>query len=137
VGSPEECKQRGCVWAQLYKHLDWHWVGRFSPCMHELAKKIVLSPCMAPFSGSEASNHTHPSINQLFTAIVWDDVILAHTECKEMDLCPIRVRKAFLFDKPAPKSNLPCLATSTQWKSCLFSVWVRYLKQIALIGHAE
>ena len=34
------------------------------------------------------------------TAIVRDDVILAHTDCKEMDLCPIRAffrRKAFLF----------------------------------------
>ena len=26
---------------------------------------LVLSPCMAPISGSEASNHTYPSINQL------------------------------------------------------------------------
>jgi len=34
------------------------------------------------------------------TANVRDDVILAYTDCKEMDLCPIRVffqRKAILF----------------------------------------
>jgi len=146
------------------------------------------------------------------TAIIQNDAILAHTDCKEMDLCPIRAffqRKAILSDKPAPKSNSPCLATSTvdcvcvrilrvvvvatsdlwwtrvpprngsvdlgqassfiPWcsvalkidtfchaalprntqrsnasaidctrqKSRSFSLWVRYLKKIALIGHAE
>ena len=48
------------------------------------------------------------------TAIVWDDVILAHTDCKEMDLCPIRAffrRKAFPFWQICPKVkiNLLCL----------------------------
>ena len=74
------------------------------------------------------------------TAIVRDDVILAHSDCKEMDLCPIRAlfqRKAILFDKTAPKSNSSCLATSTRQKSRSFSLWVRYFKKIALIGHAE
>jgi len=40
------------------------------------------------------------------TAIVQDDVILAHTDGKEMDLCPIRAffwRKAFLFWQICPK----------------------------------
>ena len=40
------------------------------------------------------------------TAIVRDDVILAHTDCKEMDLCPIRAffqRKAILFWQTCPK----------------------------------
>jgi len=40
------------------------------------------------------------------TAIVRDDLILAHTDCKEMDLCPIRAffrRKAFLFWYVCPK----------------------------------
>jgi len=60
------------------------------------------------------------------TAIVRDDVILAHTDCKEMDLCPIRAfffkEKQSFFDKPAPKSNSLCLATSTRQKSRLFSL---------------
>ena len=38
------------------------------------------------------------------TAIVRDDVILAHTNCKEMDLCPIR---AFFKEKPSFLTNLP------------------------------
>ena len=40
------------------------------------------------------------------TAIVRDDVILAHTDCKEMDLCPIRPffqRKAILFGQTCTK----------------------------------
>jgi len=40
------------------------------------------------------------------TAIVRDDVILAHSDCKEMDLCPIRAffqRKAILFWQTCPK----------------------------------
>ena len=57
------------------------------------------------------------------TAIVQDDVILAHTNCKEMDLCPIRAffseKSHPFFDKPAPKSNSPCLATSTRPKKAL------------------
>jgi len=42
------------------------------------------------------------------TAIIRDDVILAHTDCKEMDLCPIRVffeEKPSFFDKPAALSS--------------------------------
>ena len=39
------------------------------------------------------------------TAIVRDNVILAHTDCKEMDLCPIR---AFFSKKSLPfLTNLP------------------------------
>ena len=67
------------------------------------------------------------------TAIVRDDVILAHTDCREMDPCPIRAffqRKAMLFfDKPAPKSNSPCPATSPWQKSRSFYLWVRYFKK--------
>ena len=40
------------------------------------------------------------------TVIVRDNVILAHTDCKEMDLCPIRAffqRKAILFWQTCPK----------------------------------
>ena len=40
------------------------------------------------------------------TAIVRDDVISAHTDCKEMELCPIRAffrRKAILFGQTCPK----------------------------------
>ena len=40
------------------------------------------------------------------TAIVRDDVILAHNNCKEIDLCPIRAffqRKAILFWQTCPK----------------------------------
>ena len=33
------------------------------------------------------------------------------------------------FDKPAPKSNSPCLATSTRQKSRSFTLWVRYSKK--------
>ena len=44
------------------------------------------------------------------TAIVRDDVILAHTDGKEMDLFPIGAffrRKAILFDKPSlPQSQI-------------------------------
>jgi len=39
-------------------------------------------------------------------AIVRDDVILAHTDCKEMDVCRIRAffrRKAFLFWQICPE----------------------------------
>jgi len=36
---------------------------------------------------------------QYSTAIVRDDVILAHTDCKEMDLCPIRVFVFFFLEK--------------------------------------
>lgn len=64
-------------------------------------------------------------------ATVEDSLALARTDRKEMDLCPIRVffkRKPSFFDKPAPKSNSQCPATSTWWKHRLFSV---------LIGHAE
>ena len=64
--------------------------------------------------------------------IVRDDVILAHTDCKEIGLCPIRAffqRKDILFDKPAPKSNSPCLATSTrQKKSLVLLVGLLFLK---------
>ena len=37
--------------------------------------------------------------------------------------------KPSFFDKPAPKSNSPCLATSTRQESRSFSVWVRYFKK--------
>ena len=37
--------------------------------------------------------------------------------------------KPYFFDKPAPKSNSPCLATSTRQKTRSFSVWVRYFKK--------
>jgi len=37
--------------------------------------------------------------------------------------------KPSFFDKPAPKSNSPCLATSTRRKSHSFSVWVHYLNK--------
>jgi len=40
-------------------------------------------------------------------AIIRDDVILAHTNCKKMDLCPIRAffqRKAILFLTNLPQS---------------------------------
>jgi len=56
------------------------------------------------------------------TAIIRDNVILAHTNCKEMDLCPIRAffqRKAILFDEPAPKLNSLCLATFYSTKKSL------------------
>ena len=37
--------------------------------------------------------------------------------------------KPSFFDKPAPKSNSPCLATSTRQKSRSFSSWVHYFKK--------
>ena len=43
------------------------------------------------------------------TAIVRDDVIMAHTDCKEMALCPIRAffqRKAILFLTNLPQSQI-------------------------------
>ena len=51
------------------------------------------------------------------TAIVRDDVILAHTDCREMDPCPIRAffqRKAILFWQTCPKVKfaVPC----TSWR---------------------
>jgi len=45
--------------------------------------------------------------------------------------------KPSFLDKPALKSNSPCLTTSTRQKSCSFSLWVHYFNKIALIGHAE
>ena len=79
---------------------------------------------------------------QRSTAIVRDDVILAHTYCKEMDLCLslsecFFEEKASFFDKSAPKSNSPCLAASTGRKSRSFSVWVHYFRKITLIGYTE
>jgi len=74
------------------------------------------------------------------TAIVRDDVILAHTDCQEMDPCPIRAffrRKAILFWQTCPKSNSPCRATSTRQKSRSSPCRSAILKKIALIGHAE
>ena len=53
-----------------------------------------------------------------------------HILMAEMDLCHIRAfsqRKVFLFWQPSPKSNSLCLAPSALCKSCLFSLWVRYL----------
>ena len=66
------------------------------------------------------------------TAIVRDDLILAHTDCREMDPCPIRAffqRKAILFWQTCPKSNSLCVATSARQKSRSFSLWVHYFKK--------
>ena len=38
---------------------------------------------------------------------------LAHTDCKEMDLCPISAFSPAFFDKPTPKLNLLYLASAT------------------------
>ena len=74
------------------------------------------------------------------TAIVRDDVILAHTDCKEMDLCPIRAffrRKAILFWQTCPKVKFAVSSYFYSTKKSLVSGWVRYFKKIALIGHTE
>ena len=92
---------------------------------------------------SDTNNECRFCADWRSTAIVRDDVILVHTDCKEIDLCPIRAlfqRKAilfFFFDKPAQISKSPCLATSIRQKSRSFSLWVRCFKKIALVGHAE
>jgi len=55
---------------------------------------------------------------QCSTAIQ-DSLVLAHTDCKGMDLCPIRAffkEKPSSFDKPAPKLNSPYQATSSRQK---------------------
>ena len=76
------------------------------------------------------------------TAIVQDDLILAHTDCKiksswtmRWTCAPIRVffsnKRPSFFDKLVRKSNSPCLATSTHWKSRSFSMWVCYLKNFS------
>ena len=41
--------QTAChLWAQLWKHLGWHWMGHFCPPMHKRAEKIVFSPFRPP-----------------------------------------------------------------------------------------
>ena len=68
------------------------------------------------------------------TAIVQEDLVLAHTDCKKMDLHPIRAffeEKPSVLNKPAPKLKSPYLPT----KSGLFSVCMHYSREIAPIGH--
>ena len=66
---------------------------------------------------------------------------LSHSPTVKRWTCALAERffeeKPSFVDKSAPKSNLPCLATSIGRKSHSFSVWVRYFRKIALIGHAE
>ena len=57
---------------------------------------------------------------QCSTTIAQDDVILAHTNCKEMDLCPIR---AFFFGE----KFLPFLTNLAQ--SQLHRVWLLLLNE--------
>ena len=65
------------------------------------------------------------------TAII-RDVILAHTDCKEMALCPIRAffqRKAILFWQTCPKVKFAVSSYFYLPKSRSFSLWVCYFKK--------
>jgi len=66
------------------------------------------------------------------TVIIQDYVILHVLTAKRLT-CALSEHcfkeKPSFFDKPVPKSNLPCLATSTRWKNCSFSMWVCYIKK--------
>ena len=46
--------QHGHLWAPLWKHLGWLWVGHCCPPTHKWVEKTVLTPCTAPISGREA-----------------------------------------------------------------------------------
>jgi len=59
---------------------------------------------------------------------VQDDFILAHTECKEMDLCPIR---AFFPKKPSFLTNFYLTKMSLVLRVGLL------LKKVTPIGHTE
>jgi len=60
------------------------------------------------------------------------DVILVHTDCKEMDLCPIRVffrRKAFRFWQTWPKIKSAVFSYFNLSKSVPFSIHIHYFKK--------
>ena len=75
------------------------------------------------------------------TAIVQDNVILAHTDCEEVDLCPIRAffqRKAILFCQTCPKVKFAVSSYFYSTKKLLILlVGPLFKKKITLIGHAE
>ena len=54
VDATEWCRQHGCLWASLWIHLGWLWLGHCCPPVHEQVEKTVLLPCMAPISNGEA-----------------------------------------------------------------------------------
>ena len=62
---------------------------------------------------------------------------LVHTDCKEMDLCPIRAcfrRKAFLSWHICPKVKFASSSCFNWTKKSLISVWVHYFRKITLMG---